>query len=122
MPKQAKKSPKDIVKTGREVAQVVEESKGQKFCKLEKLGEGAFGTAYRVQKTDNSDGKTYVLKEIRCRDKEQVIDALREMVTMRILQCPWVNYTHKRCLIFIVEVDACVFDRLCGMKIIGRKD
>ncbi|CEP00192.1 hypothetical protein PBRA_007926 [Plasmodiophora brassicae] len=66
------------------------QSKAGKYKKLGKLGEGAFGTTFLVQKTDPSDVNTYVMKEVRCRDKDQLIEALREMVALRILQCPWV--------------------------------
>lgn len=40
---------------------------------------GAFGTTFLVQKTDPSDVNTYVMKEVRCRDKDQLIEALREV-------------------------------------------
>jgi NIMA (never in mitosis gene a)-related kinase len=63
------------------------------YKKIKKLGAGGFGSAYLVECTKDLDKKCkYVMKEIKCRDKEEVLQALREMVTLRILQCPYVVY------------------------------
>lgn len=53
-----------------------------------KLGEGAFGVCHLVE--DTSDGSAYVLKRMKCQDKVEMLEALKEMVMMRICTSPFV--------------------------------
>jgi len=55
---------------------------------LRKLGEGGFGSAYLVE--DKRDHTEYVLKVIHCKDKDEAMEALKEMVMMRICVSPHV--------------------------------
>lgn len=60
----------------------------ENYTILKKLGEGAFGVCHLVE--DTTDGSAHVLKRMKCRDKDEMLDALKEMVMMRICVSPFV--------------------------------
>jgi NIMA (never in mitosis gene a)-related kinase len=58
-----------------------------KYIVLQHLGEGGFGSAYRV--LNREDNREYVLKMIRCEGDAQLQQTVVEMVTMRLCSSPF---------------------------------
>ena len=55
----------------------------QVFIVQQRLGNGAFGVAYKVK--DEAYSTVYALKDVFCKDKAQIEDAIREVKTMQKL-------------------------------------
>ena len=53
------------------------------FIIQQRLGNGAFGVVYKVK--DEASSKVYALKDVLCKDKTQIEDAIREVKTMQKL-------------------------------------
>ncbi|KAL6058321.1 Serine/threonine-protein kinase Nek1 [Balamuthia mandrillaris] len=52
------------------------------------LGEGGFGKAFVV--LDKYDFRQYVLKQMKCESEEEAVDAVKEMVLLRLLKHPYI--------------------------------
>jgi NIMA (never in mitosis gene a)-related kinase len=60
---------------------------------VRKLGEGGFGSAHLVEAKET--GKEYVLKMIKCRTKDEKLEALKEMVAMRVVRDNFIVEFHE---------------------------